>query len=329
MVDRFRKTDALIPEDRLDTRPSPKHRDESGYDDFDDDFDDDIDECMLTRGDRIEDKYEIVLLLGKGGMGEVYLARDVLLDRHVAIKVLQASLLGRFERTAAKRFLREARIISSLKHPNTVTVFSYGTLPAGNAYIVMEYVEGEALDERLDKVEAIPLDGVAAVFSQICLALKEAHQMGVVHRDLKPANILLTDIGDTKDFVKVLDFGLAKRFKDEPDVEDATVTASEAILGSPAYMSPEQASGLPLDPRSDIYSLGIVLYEMITGKLPLVGRTPLEFLNAQITKKPLPPSQRRPDLAIPAPLDTIVMRMLEKDPEHRYSSVDTVMTAGR
>jgi hypothetical protein len=214
----------------------------------------------------IERKFRLDQRIGRGGMGAVYRARDVRLDRDVAIKVVRAELLG--DTDARRRFRREAQIVARLQHPSIVSVFDYGTFPDGGAYIVMELVRGEDLRRVLTREGRLPPVRAARILSQICAAIDEAHREGVLHRDLKPENVLM--VGDEAD-VKVLDFGVAKFVEDSRHADGtpgATLTVDGTVVGTPAYMAPEQLRGEPLDARSDVFSLGVMAFEMLSGELP-------------------------------------------------------------
>jgi eukaryotic-like serine/threonine-protein kinase len=260
--------------------------------------------------------YEVLTAIGAGGMGEVYRARDTRLDRIVALKVISSHHSS--DPVRRQRFEREARAISALQHPNICTLYDVGHQD-GTDYLVMEYLEGESLSARLT-AGALSLEQTLRYGIEIADALDAAHRRGIVHRDLKPGNIIVTAHGECK----VLDFGLAK-LADEPASSDAaTVTRPEMLtspgvaLGTVAYMSPEQVRGDDLDARTDIFSLGTVLYEMATGKLPFVGKTSAMVFKAILDETPSSPTNRNP--ALPEPLDQVVGRALEKDRELRYQT---------
>lgn len=259
--------------------------------------------------------YELRSLLGAGGMGEVYLAKDDRLDRLVAIKILPLHLGSHSERK--QRFEREARAIASLNHPNICTVHDVGS-KEGNEYLVMEYLEGETLASRLLR-GALPFNLVLKHGIEVSDALDAAHRRGIIHRDLKPANIFLTSHGDAK----VLDFGLAK-FSEELTSSMATVSQARMLtspgttVGTVAYMSPEQARGEELDVRTDIFSLGAVLYEMATGRVAFPGKTSAIIFKAILDETPIASSHANPNL--PLRLDDIVLKALEKDCDLRYQS---------
>jgi serine/threonine protein kinase len=270
-------------------------------------------ESPLSAGTRLG-AYVLVAPLGAGGMGEVYRAHDSRLDRDVALKLLPASLAADPDRAA--RFEREARALASLNHPNIVTIHSVEEAE-GVRFLTMEVVEGETLDRRIPP-QGVPLETLLAVAVPLADAVAAAHERGVVHRDLKPANIMLGPGGR----LKVLDFGLARRTPDgtpgEPTGPSSTATTAGVILGTAPYMAPEQVVGEPADSRSDIFALGVVLYEMVSGKNPFRGRTAAETFAAILGTHPTPLTDVRPE--IPPELWKIVRRCLEKEAGRRFQS---------
>jgi TolB-like protein/predicted Ser/Thr protein kinase len=272
----------------------------------------------LPAGTRLG-SYAIERLLGAGGMGEVYLARDARLGREVALKILPSEVAADPDRRA--RFEREARMAAALKHAHICTIFEVAEV-SGQLFIAMEYVEGTTLRDRV-RVDSFSLTEILDIAIQIADALDEARQKKVVHRDLKSANILLTPRGE----VKILDFGLAKRVE-EARPPDATteggVTDAGMVIGTAAYMSPEQALGQPVDHRSDLFSFGVVLYELLTGRLPFTGKTSMELFSAILHGAP-PPIPRFNE-QVPDALVRVVAKLLEKGREQRYQSAREVLT---
>src|SRR5215211_4172547 len=259
--------------------------------------------------------YRILEKLGEGGMGAVYLAEDLHLARRVAIKFLTAT-----DHHYRARFIREARAVSALSHINIAMVHDYGETSSGQPFIVMEYVKGKSLSDLLD--EGLTLNRSVEIISAVAEALGEAHQQGIVHRDIKPSNVLVNERGQ----VKVLDFGLVKHLFEPPSSEvdlDAntiysTQTRSDVIVGTPLYLSPEQATGKPIDGRSDIFALGALLYECLTGRSAFSGASVLE-IGAQIIHV-TPPHPSRINPQITAQLDRITMKALQKKVDDRYQT---------
>jgi len=260
-------------------------------------------------------KYRLDEQLGGGGMGTVYRATHLMIERPVAIKVLNQRFVG--DQTAQERFRREARAAGRIHHPNAVTVNDFGTTEDGWLYIVMELLEGRTLRDLLAR-EA-PLDSARAVslMLQACSAVGAAHDAKLIHRDLKPANIFIEQRPNMPAVAKVLDFGVAKFAVEEHEDDDyKTLTQVGAIIGTPRYMSPEQCSGAaPLTPASDVYSLGIILYEMLTGAVPFSAETPLAVAMKQVTEAPRPPREVIP--SIPKELETVVLHALAKQAADR------------
>jgi len=265
-------------------------------------------------GHTLDEKYRLEERLGVGGMGTVYRARHLLIDRPVAIKVLNKLF---FEDEAARtRFRREARAAGRLQHPNAVTVTDFGESQDGYVYLVMELLEGRTLRDVLAKEAPLDVARSVALMLQISAAVAAAHEAGIIHRDLKPANIFVVQHPEVPAVVKVLDFGIAKLASELLDDEDSlTLTQVGAMIGTPRYMSPEQCDGAELTPAADVYSLGCILYEMLTGTVPFSGATPLAIAVRQTSE--IPRSPRDFVSSIPEALEKVVLHTLEKRPEDR------------
>jgi serine/threonine protein kinase len=271
-------------------------------------------------GQEILGQFRIMEKLGQGGMGSVYKAEQPSMDRLVAVKILHPRLASRPD--LVTRFKREARAMSRLTHPNTVRVFLYGEMEMGGAlYIVMEFLDGPDLMRALRREGPMDVRRASKVMIQVCGALEEAHNAAIVHRDLKPENVVLTTQGGIQDFPKVLDFGLAK-IRDMPQhrVGGPILTQQGMVFGTPEFMSPEQAQGLELDRRTDIYSLGTIFYEMISGKLPFKVQNPMDFVAHHIKSPPIPIHERAPERAFGSLVWPVIARALEKDPARRYQT---------
>ncbi len=268
--------------------------------------------------DLLGGQFQILQKIGSGGMGAVYKASQPAMNRMVAVKILHRKLINR--KDLMSRFRREARAMSHLTHPNTVKVLLYGELDDGSLYIVMEYLEGRNLNQVVRKEGPMSVERAIPILIQVCGALQEAHLQGIVHRDLKPENIFLSNNGGLKDFPKVLDFGLAKVTERELRPGSIMLTQEGMVFGTPEFMSPEQAQGKVLDARSDIYSLAVILYEMLTGKLPFEAKTPMEFIQQHVTRPPIPLDGRVPGRTFPPGLWPAMAKALEKRPEDRYEN---------
>lgn len=265
-------------------------------------------------GVTLDGKYRIEEPLGVGGMGTVYRARHLLIDRAVALKVLNQRLVE--DEAARIRFQREAKAAGRLHHLNAVAVTDFGQSSEGHVYIVMELLEGRTLREILAKEAPLETARAVSMMLQASSAVAAAHEAGVIHRDLKPANIFVTQSADAPSVVKVLDFGIAKLAADTLDDEDPhTLTQIGAMIGTPRYMSPEQCNGFELTPASDVYSLGVILYEMLTGTVPFTGASPLAIALKHATEYPRPPKEIV--ASIPDQLESVVLHALEKNPEDR------------
>ena len=265
-------------------------------------------------GKVLDGRYEILARIGEGGMGVVYKARQTSIDRVIAIKVLNPQMAS--DPTWVQRFSNEARACSRLQHPNTIRMFDFGqTQSDGRYFLTMEFLEGQVLRGAITQGPMTP-NRVAKILIQCCASLAEAHAIGIIHRDIKPDNVFLLNMAGSPDFVKLLDFSVAKLLQEN----DRMKTQAGVVFGTPQYMSPEQGRGLPLDARSDLYALGILGYEMLTGRVPFNDDNPMTVLQMHLRTEvpPLPPN-------VPANLAGLVRKALEKDPSRRYQSAGEMM----
>ena len=261
---------------------------------------------MLSKGQKINDRYEIIKTIGEGGMANVYLANDTILDRKVAIKVLRGDLSN--DEKFIRRFKREALSVSNLSHPNIVEVYDVGE-EDGNYYIVMEYIEGKTLKQLLQKRGALTLNEVIDIMTQLTDGLAHAHEAYIIHRDIKPQNIMIEDNG----LVKITDFGIAMA------LNSTQLTQTNSVMGSVHYLPPEQANGKGSTVKSDIYSLGILMYELLTGSVPFKGDTAVEIALKHMKEKV--PSIRKQNPTIPQSVENIVLKATAKNPKNRYDNV--------
>jgi serine/threonine protein kinase len=268
-----------------------------------------------TLGSSLVAKYVFLEEIGSGGMGVVYKARQSLLNRTVAIKTLH---IERLSKERILRFQREAEAASRLSHPNLVSVHDFGLTEHGRPYMVMDYLEGILLSELLKTKGSLSLAQAEPILSQICSGLAYAHDHGVIHRDLKPSNVMVSSADSDSPSIKIFDFGIAKILDEK---NNPTLTQSGDIMGSPNYMSPEQITGSPLDRRSDIYSLGCMMFELLTGVTPFVGRTSMEAALKQVNEDPVTLHDASLGQIFPPELEKAVSKTLAKDPEQRYQSV--------
>jgi class 3 adenylate cyclase len=265
----------------------------------------------------LDRRFALVQRIAVGGMGALYRAVQLPIERTVAIKVIRPELLGADADVVRGRFRREAQALSRLRHPHSVTLFDFGETPEGELYMAMELIEGPNLEQAL-RDGPVPADRAIALVCQAAQALEEAHRLGVVHRDLKPANIMLADLGDGIERVKVVDFGIARLL--DTGASDRRVTLTGKISGTPHYMSPEVVRGGAADHRSDIYALGLILYRMIAGRPPFDG-SPIQVVLQQMNDPPPPLAEVAPEVTIPRGLDTVIDRALRKRPDERYATV--------
>jgi serine/threonine protein kinase len=288
---------------------------------------------MVTVGDDpllgmvVEGRYKIQSVIGQGSAGTVYRAVQELIGREVAVKVLHDYLVSDDE--FIKRFKQEAKASSRLNHPNIITIYDFGVIPQGGGrpYIAMDLLNGTPLSDFIAEVNHIPPVEAVPIFTQVCAALAEAHRQGVVHRDIKPENIVLVERGGQKNFPIVVDFGIARLVQEESD--QAKITRTGTVCGSPTYMSPEQCTSSKVDHRSDIYSLGIVFYESLTGEVPFQHDELVRVMAMHLSDTPLPLNEMRPDLNFPEALMQVVHKTLLKNPNDRYQTMDELSQALR
>lgn len=267
-------------------------------------------------GSIVAERYHIVKKLGEGGMGAVYLGEHVKMGRKSAIKVMSQSLAN--DPDAIARFNREAANAARINHPNVCAIYDFGETKDGLIYLAMEYIEGEALTDIIEREGVLHPQRAANILRQVGDALQAAHDLGIVHRDLKPDNIMITRGRDGSDVVKVVDFGIAKAMGGE---EGQKVTKTGLVVGTPEYMSPEQLAGDKLDGRSDLYSLALVFYRMLTGTLPFQADTAQEVMIKRLTDEPMPLNQALPGANFPPRLQQVMDRALQRMPQERYATV--------
>jgi eukaryotic-like serine/threonine-protein kinase len=273
-----------------------------------------LDRASSLSGQILDTRYQVRKKLGEGGMSYVYLAREVASGHEVAIKVLSPKLAT--DRSSVERLRREAGLAMRLDHPNVCRILRLGESEDGLIYLVMPFLDGELLSDREVKGGPIELAKGIDILEQVCAGLHHAHELQIVHRDLKPENIMLVAADGGGQRAVVMDFGLAKERRADPAI--AKLTATGIILGTPEFMSPEQIRGKPLDPRSDVYALGIVAFEMFTGKLPFQGRNAQEMMIARLRGQPLKLRQWRPDL--PEALEKALARAMATNPDDRHAT---------
>jgi len=266
----------------------------------------------------IDGRYQVESLIAQGGMGVVYRCRHRMIDKAVAVKILRPDLAG--DRDVTERFLMEARAASSIGNRHIIDVTDFGELPDGATYLVMEFLEGISLAARMKQQGPVAIAEILDIGGQVALGLHAAHEAGIVHRDLKPDNIFLCAESDTRHFVKILDFGIAKVASSQNKV-----TRAGKIFGTPHYMAPEQGAGTDVDRRTDIYSLGVMLYELACGQVPFDAENPLGILTQHMYVAAVPPNERQDGTRkVSVGFEAIVLKCLSKDPDHRYASMQTL-----
>jgi eukaryotic-like serine/threonine-protein kinase len=274
-----------------------------------------LDRAASLSGQLLDSRYQVLKKLGEGGMSYVYLAKEVATGQEVAIKVLSPKVAS--DKSSVARLRREAGLAMRLDHPNVCRIMRLGESKDRLIYLVMPFLKGELLSDREVQGGPIEVSAGIEILRQVCAGLHHAHELQIIHRDLKPENIMLVAEEDgTPERAVVMDFGLAKERRADPAI--AKLTATGIILGTPEFMSPEQIRGKPLDARSDVYALGIVAFEMFSGKLPFQGRNPQEMMIARLRGQPLTLRQLRPDL--PVSLERALARAMDTDPDARFAT---------
>lgn len=265
------------------------------------------------------DRYRIIGKLGEGGMGVVYLAEHVIIEKRVALKVLSRDFARKAD--LVQRFMQEAKAASRIGHENIVDITDFGETPSGSVFFAMEFLDGHDLAHHIRSGGPMPFDRARHIATQICRALGAAHAKGIIHRDMKPENVFLVERERRMDFVKILDFGIAKISSLDSEAGGSRLTRTGMIFGTPEYMSPEQARGDRPDHRVDVYAMGCILYEMLTGDVPFHADTFMGVLTRHMFDAPEPMSQRNPAIALPPGVEEVVMRALAKDREQRFQTM--------
>jgi serine/threonine-protein kinase len=270
-------------------------------------------------GREIAGRYRVLAKLGEGGMGAVFRAEQISLKRTVAVKLLRPDVTA--DPMLLRRFNAEAEVVAKLSHPGTVNIYDFGQDADGTLFIAMELIDGRSLRAVLQQEAPLALPRALAIATQIAASLADAHAHGIVHRDLKPDNVMLADRGRERDVVRVLDFGIAK-LRDDTRATQMAMTQQGDMLGTPQYMAPEQIRAEAIDGRTDIYALGCLIYEMVTGRLPHDAATVLAMLSKHLLEAPVPPTHRRPDLGLPPAIDALVLGAMAKDPRARPPTME-------
>lgn len=264
-------------------------------------------------GKTIDGKYLVQSVLGEGGMAVVYKANHIQMERTVVIKVMQGWLLA--NKNSVERFERECKLTAKLNHPNIVSVYDVGSIGGKEPYLVMEFIKGEALADKIHNQGALPYATTANIIIQICRGLQEAHSMGIIHRDLKPDNVLLQHKSDRPDWVKIVDFGISNL------VQGAKrLTKTGRMVGTPEYIAPEQLKDRPIDIRTDLYAIGIMMFEMLTGRVPFEGESAESILMKHLLEDAPPMHTVRPEIEVGNPFEPIVSKLLMKEPDARYQT---------
>ncbi len=279
---------------------------------------------MDRSGHMLEQRYRLGQMLGQGGMAAVYLAEDTKLGKAVAVKVLNPEYA--VQPKVVQRFIQEARSITRVRHPNVIDVTDYGVTPDRSVFLVMELLHGEDLSATLDREGPLPWSRLAPIVLQICAALAVVHQGGVVHRDIKPSNCFRLRVAGNPDFIKVLDFGIAKVLAG-PAAPGAPQSTTGSLLGTPEYMAPELPRGLRPDARVDIYALGVLMYKMLTGTAPFTAEVYMAVLAKHMFDPVEPPRQRAPERGIPEDVEAVIMRALAKERDDRFPSMAALAEA--
>ena len=276
-------------------------------------------------GQVLDGRYRLDDILGSGGMGTVYRATHVTIGKTLAVKVLAQEFAN--DDAFRKRFLREAQAVSQISHHNVVEVSDFGVTPTGSLYLVMEFLEGESLSDMLDREGGLGWERAKPIVLQVCRALQSAHDKGILHRDVKPENCMRIARPDNPSFVKVLDFGLAKMLMAEPGLDVSLSAKGGGIMGTPEYMSPERIRGQTLDARSDVYALGVLAYELVTGCVPYAGDHYTKVLDQHLNAAPVPLRKVSPNLDIPREVEAVILRALEKSAAGRFPSAGEMADA--